>query len=204
MARGQKVALEALKRVSSETTELFERLANVSERATDRSSEVLVGVAGGAISLLMTYSVSVALPVVSFGLLGPIGACVGLSVGILAWRGSRRFRIERESTETRLKIEADITANRLKADEVMKRLKALPKDAPKQLRDALYLEYLALTSALGAQTHSPSGDASPPPLALSPPNQQPLALPPPIPNEAEGKVKETLSRKRRPKLSDLE
>ena len=179
--RPKKIALEALRRVSGETVELFDRLANISDRATDRSSEVLVGVAGGAASLLIAYGVSVAIPVVSFALSGPIGACLGLPLGILAWRGRRRFRIEREATETRLRIEAEIAANKLKADEIMKRLKALPKNAPRQLRDALYREYLALAAAL--RSHPlPLPDQQAPPNALPPPAQQPLALlPPPRP-----------------------
>jgi hypothetical protein len=180
MARRPKSALDALKRVSAETAELFDRLANVAERATDRTSEVLVGVAGGALFLLLTYGVSVAVSAVSFALSGPIAACIGLPIGILLWRGGRRFRIEREATESRLQIEGEIARNRLKADEVLKRLKLLPKDAPQQLKDALYLEYLALAASLRLPPHSAvRGEDLAPPLALPAPTQRPLALPPP-------------------------
>jgi hypothetical protein len=198
MPRGQKIALEALKRVSAETTELFERLANISERATDRSSEVLVGVAGGATSLLLAYGVALAVPAVSFALAGPIAACIGLPLGILAWRGGRRFRIERETTETQLRIEAELATNRLKAEEILKRLKSLPKDAPQQVKDALYLEYLSLAAIL--RSGAGDNDEPPTPASLPPPIMPPLALPPPKLQQSDEKIPEPV--RRTPKRKD--
>lgn len=195
MARRPKIALEALRRVSGETVELFERLENLSVRATDRSSEVLVGITGGAFSLLVAYGFSIALPAVSFALSGPILACVGLPLSILAWRGRRRFRIEREATENRLRIEAEITANKLKADEVMRRIKSLPKNAPQEAKDELYREYAALTTALGRRLLSTDETGAQPALPAS--FQAPLALPPPHRPDSE-RVPRGIARKQRP------
>lgn len=178
MARRPRLALESLRRISAETVDLFDRLANISDRATDRSSEVLVGVASGSSSLLLAYVVSLTLPAVSFALTGPIAACVGIPIGILAWRGRRRFRIERLTTENRLRIEAEIAENKLKSDEVLRRIRALPKNAPQETRDELYRGYKELTAALG-QRSLPQPEGSSAPSALPPPSP-PLALPPPL------------------------
>ena len=186
MSRRSKRALEVLKRVSAETAELFERISNTSENAANRSSEVLVGVLGATGALLGAYATSIAVPAVSFAIGGPIAACFGIAAGILVWRGGSRFRIERETAENRLRIESEINRNALKAAEVLRRIKALPKDAPKALKEALYLEYARWTAALGQE--AAPGNVAPPLLALPPPTQQPLVLPGPRPRGGEEKT----------------
>lgn len=168
MARQQNDALGWLRRVSAEATDLFDRLANTAHRATDRTSEVLVGVSGAAVCLLIAYGVSVAFLPVSFALSGPIAACIGLPVSILAWRGRRRFRLER-----------DIRENRLAADEIMDRIRLLPKTAPPQLREALWSQYYSITAALRPQQTPSLRIDQPITPALPPPTQRSLALPPP-------------------------
>ena len=163
-------ALFALRRVSHETTDLFDKLSRVSERATDRTSEVLVGVLGAATFLMLAFGVSIAIPAMSFALGGPIAACIGLPAGILGWRGRKRFYIERE-----------LQKNRLTADEILDRIKSLPRNAPKELIDALYHQYYALTASLPGNLLPSTSGQSPAPLALPKPAEIPIALPAPDP-----------------------
>jgi hypothetical protein len=166
VAAQKKGALGWLKRVSAETTDLSDRLTKTSERAADRTSEVLFGVLGASVALVATYAITVVAPLVSLPILGPIAACVGISGGILTWRGRQRFRLEKH-----------IKSNRIKADEIMERIKLLPKNAPRDVRKALWGQYNWLAAEL--QERQIAGPKSGTVLILPSPQTKPLALPAP-------------------------
>lgn len=182
MAKRSKTALDALRRVSGDSVELFDRIGALSDKATSRSSEALVGVAGGSFSLLLGYGASIALPAISFGLIGPIAVCVGIPFSILVWRGRTRFRIERQAEELRLRDETVLNAYRLRVEELRKQRKALAREGASQsLLDALDQQLLALTAEFRQFSSHPTHV----PLALPPPTEKPLALPPPGRREQE-------------------
>jgi hypothetical protein len=167
-------ALGWLKHVSSETTELFERMAQTSERATDRSSEVLFGVVGGAAALMAAYTLSLAVPAAAFFVGGPIAAVFGIPAGILSWRGRRRFKIEKRIAE-----------NRIASDEVLERIKALPRNAPASVRESLWTLYNALNAELALQIPD-QPDETLPPLLL--PHHKPQAA---LPHRKDGRAPES-------------
>src|SRR5476649_460658 len=191
MAKRRKKARGRRRSVSAETSKLFDRLPNTARRATDRSSEVLAGVCGGAICLLIAYGLSIAYAPISFALFVPIAACIGLPLSVLAWRGLSSFRQERYRRE-----------NRLTADEILNRIKSCPNDTPSQLIHALWVQYYSLTVALQSQyfiSHTelqPAlGSPRPNAPALPPLHRPPFALPPPTPKTAN--QRKTMKNRRR-------
>jgi hypothetical protein len=198
MAKRRKKARGRRRPVSAKASELFNRLPNTARRATDRSSEALAGACGAAICLLIAYGLSIAYTPLSFVLIGPIAACIGLPLSVLAWRGLSSFRQERYRRE-----------NRLTADEILNRIKSCPKDTPPQLIHALWVQYYSLTAALQSQHFFSRTELQPalsPPkqntAALPPPRPPPFALPPPTPKAANQRKIMRNGRRRRTKKSN--
>lgn len=168
--------LSGLKQVSSDTTDLFESLSRASEKASGRKSEALFGVFGGGFGLGAGFALSLAVHAVPFFIGGPIGAVTGIPVAILLWRGPGRFRQERKLESTRIVL-----------DEIEARIKALPKDTPKHIRERLWEQYESQLAELSPPTPLPAPrqralpPASDPPLSLPKPVAQPMPTETPLP-----------------------
>lgn len=100
----------------------------LSESLSSKSSEFLAGVIGGVTGFSSGISLTF-LGGVTF-LVGPLGAMLGIAVGILIWRGGGQHRIER------------VTRKFTNATEIIKsELASLPAGTPKSTRDKLWKKY---------------------------------------------------------------
>jgi hypothetical protein len=133
-------ALTELQSASAQTAKILERLSNASERLSSKSSSTLFGCLGGFGGLTSAYIISLLASAASLPVLGVLLTGTGILVGVLGHRGRRRFALERRIEE-----------NRIAADEILDRIKSLPKNTPQQVRDDLWLAYRSLTRGFHAQ-----------------------------------------------------
>jgi hypothetical protein len=133
------LATERLENVSQQTTKLLERVTSSSEKLGRQSSTTLIGSVGGIIGGLSAIGVAHFAGISLMLLGGPLSA-LGILGGILACRGTRRIKLERRIAE-----------NRLAANELLDRIKALPKSAPDEVRNGLWRAYTSLTQGYQTQ-----------------------------------------------------
>jgi hypothetical protein len=127
----------ALKELYSATQEASRALAIMSRSATRLSvqnTSTLYGVSGGFVGTGVAYGLSLALPV-SLPIVAFIVTGFGVVGGVLFYRGWRRVDVESRLDE-----------NRLATEEILSRIKKLPKDAPQRVRDEMWRTYEALNS----------------------------------------------------------
>jgi hypothetical protein len=133
MSNATTVATERLENVSRQTATLLERVTSSSEKLGRQSSTTLVGSVGGIVGSLAAVGVA-HYAAISLMLIGAPLSALGILGGILLCRGTRRIKLERRIAE-----------NRIAANELLDRIKALPKTAPKEIRDRLWQAYGSLT-----------------------------------------------------------
>lgn len=132
--RKQRAADELAKAIEQgEAT--IRRMGKLSEDFTGHGSEALCGTLGGVIGGAAGIILSPLLAFPSLLMIVPL-AGIGLLSGILAYRGRRRFKLERLISE-----------NRIAETEIIRRIEALPRNAPKEVRDHLWLQYMNLTGS---------------------------------------------------------
>lgn len=143
-----------------ESKKLFNQLSAQSRAASANSSSTLFGMIGGFAGMGAAYALPFYTGATFFGL-APILAGAGVVAGILAFRGTGRFKLERR-----------LEAHKRALESVREEIRLLPKNAPQAVKDEAWETYRRLLSA------------SPLPLERSalPPPQQILQLPhaPPI------------------------
>jgi hypothetical protein len=161
-------SVQSLAATTKQVTKALSELSRSASRLSSQSTSTLCGVAGGFIGMSAAYGLSLAfpisLPIVAFLLAG-----VGVSGGVLTYRLNRGVDVE---------VRLDI--NRLAVDEVLDRIKKLPKDAPPEVRKQLWETYQALNYV--PQLNTAPRTSSP---ALPPPEAN--AFPIPIDLRAKGK-----------------
>lgn len=118
-----------------------ESMAETSGKMSELSDEALTGVFGGAIGAGLGLAIGTALTTISVAMTVPICMLIGMTGGIMCLRYWRRSQPPRQLT----------------AQDILGEIKSLPDDAPARVVDALYDQYLLLTTN----------------------REQPLALPPP-------------------------
>jgi len=133
MSNATAAATDRLEKVSRQTAQLLERVTSSSEKLGRQSSTTLVGSVGGIIGSLGATAVA-HFAGISLMLLGAPLSALGILGGILVCRGTRRIKLERRIAE-----------NRIAANELLDRIKALPKGAPNEIRDELWRAYSSLT-----------------------------------------------------------
>ncbi|MGH9843462.1 MAG: hypothetical protein ACREEM_32390 [Blastocatellia bacterium] len=147
--------------MSAQAARLLERFSSTSERLSAKSSSTLFGCLGGLGGITSAYLISI-FATVSLPALGVLLASTGLISGVLLHRGRRRFALERRIEE-----------NRLAANEILSRLKSLPKSTPPEVREELWLAYRSLTGGFHSQVtralEGTKGHESPSPRLLLPP-----------------------------------
>jgi hypothetical protein len=139
MSKATTLATERLENVSQQTAKLLERVTASSEGAGRHSSSTLVGSVGGIVGVLSAVGIA-HIAGISLALLGGPVSALGILGGILVCRGTRRIKLERRIAE-----------NRLAANEILDRIKALPKNAPDEIRDGLWRAYGSLTQGYETQ-----------------------------------------------------
>jgi hypothetical protein len=140
MSKATALATERLETTSQQTAKFLERVTGSSERVGRQSSITLVGAAGGALGALSAVGLA-HIAGISLALLGGPLSALGILTGVLLCRGTRRIKLERRIAE-----------NRMAADEILDRIKALPKNAPPEIRDGLWRAYGSLTQGYQTQT----------------------------------------------------
>jgi hypothetical protein len=117
------------------------RILNWARQMDVMASSVLAGFVGGAVGSTagVTFGgiaiAGFALPAVA--ITGPLGMAVGVAVALLAWRGPKRWHIEKLISNTRLLL-AEIDE---RMDATLKQIDALPRNAPQATRDNLWVSF---------------------------------------------------------------
>lgn len=142
----------------------LEELSKLAGRMSKQDSSTLFGVSGGLLGVTSAYFLSIGLPV-ALSIAGPLMTSLGIVAGILIYRGRRGIAIEKRLEE-----------NRIAAEEILRRIRQLPKNAPKEIARDLWHTYGLLSSAgqfvsEAPQHVLPSRAPSNSQLSFSPPDQ---------------------------------
>lgn len=119
---------------TKEGSRTLSELIRASAKASAQSTSTLMGVVGGFVGMAVAYSLTFAAPI-SLPIVGPICSGLGIVLAILVHRGKSRIVFERK-----------LEQNRIAAEEIMGRIKSLPRNAPQHVRDELWDTYKALNS----------------------------------------------------------
>ncbi len=132
--------LRSLVAVNKEATHILASIIRSSNTASKQSSSTLIGTLGGFIGMGVSYALTliapISLPVVSVFLTG-----LGIIIALLVHRGPRRLNFEMRLEE-----------NRILTEEILSRIKNLPRNAPQEVKDELWHTYQTLNSMLGNQS----------------------------------------------------
>lgn len=161
------VSINALIATTKESSRTLGELNRAASKASAQSSSTLVGVVGGLVGMAAAYGLTFVAPV-SLVVVGPICTSLGIVVAILLNRG-----------RSRLDFEMNLEENRIAAEEIMGRIRALPRNAPQDVRDELWATYKTLNSMLAIVTraHQALPPPSTPVTVLVPPNPAKQTLP---------------------------
>lgn len=100
------------------------------------SDAYLNGLLGGICGVVMAYLLALLLPV-PFAGLSVVGAASGIGLAMY-WHYQHRAQ----------RIDTQIAANKLSAEEILARIRSLPKNAPEEIREELWLMYRELNNKL--------------------------------------------------------
>jgi len=152
-------AIGELRRVARVTEDFLAKLSSSADSLGKKNSSNLFGVCGGLVGSLAGIGLA---HVVGLGVFAASTPLTGLGIvaGILLYRGRRRIRIEKRIDE-----------NRVASEEILRRIRELPKNAPEEVRRGLWHAYEELTGHYQSQT----GPLLSGPLLSAP---QPKYLPP--------------------------
>lgn len=144
----------------------IDQAEQIAKRYAKESSSTLVGIVGAIIGGAGGVAITAAVGTTMI-LTGPLGAALGGAFAILAWRGNRRWHLERETEKAELELEV-----------IRKQLAALPQDAPDHVRKKWWDMYHSVQSKLErvALQAFDSGDEAT--LKLPPGDDHPPNLPP--------------------------
>jgi hypothetical protein len=165
-------AFKSLVTTTREGARALSELIRASAKASAQSTSTLMGVVGGFVGMAVAYALTFAAPI-SLPIVGPICTGLGIVLAILLHRGKGRMVFEQK-----------LDQNRIAADEILARIKALPKNAPPPVRDELWNTYKTLNSmATMANTVPLVLPPASPPMAIASPatTATPLSSPAPGP-----------------------
>ena len=140
MKQRLQASLHELQTVSSQTSKVLASLSSASGQMSRKNSETLIGTLGGLLGMSGAYAVTVVMSTASLPIVGVLMTATGVLAGILCHRGARRIRLERRIAE-----------NRIASEEILDRIKQLPKNAPQDVRDSLWLTYRSLVGDVESQ-----------------------------------------------------
>jgi len=142
-------ALVELREASEGTSKFLSSMAANAERLSKKTTATLFGTFGGLIGMLLAYIINLFVPG-SLAVLLALLSSIGVVTGLLAHRGKRRIALERKIEE-----------NRIAADEILARIRQLPRNAPADVRNDLWTAYRSLTSGFNEQASRTLNDARP-------------------------------------------
>jgi hypothetical protein len=126
---------DRLGQVMAESRRLFNHLNAQAKAASNNTSSTLFGTLGGFLGTGIAYAVTL-YSNAPLGMLAPILAGCGIVIGILAFRGTFRFKFESRLEMHQRALEA-----------VRTEIKLLPRNAPEMVRDELWGTYAKLVSS---------------------------------------------------------
>lgn len=129
-SKGRAAVAANLRSVIHEGTELLERVGATTRRLSLEGTATLIGTFGGLLGVSAAYGLSLAVPVVSFAVAGPVALGLGITGGLLAFRGTSSAKLDRE-----------MDSRKRAANYLLEQIKQLPKSAPKEIKNGLYLQY---------------------------------------------------------------
>ncbi len=135
---------KSLEGIVNESSKIFEKLLGSASKASKQSTSTLAGVAGGFTGMAVVYTLTFMAPI-ELQIAGPIGTGLGIICGVLMFRGRAMLGFERR-----------LEQNTIAADEILRRILALPKDTPPHVREALWNTYGALNSMRAVAGNEPT------------------------------------------------
>lgn len=164
-------SVKSLVTTTKEGSRALGELIRASAKASAQSTSTLMGVVGGFVGMAVAYGLTFAAPI-SLTIVGPIFSGLGIVLAILIHRGKARMVFERK-----------LDQNRIATDEILARIKALPRNAPQHVRDELWNTYKTLNSmATMANTVPLVLPPASPSAPLSSPTVQTTVLASPAPD----------------------
>ena len=148
-------ATRSLAATTKQASNALTELSRSASRLSSQNTSTLYGVAGGFVGMSIAYGVSIVLPL-SLPIVAFLLAGLGVCGGVLTYRRGRGVDIEKR-----------LDLNRMAADEVLDRIRKLPRDAPPEVRKQLWDTYQSLNTVSQLNTN-PIGTT----LALPPPEAQ--------------------------------
>lgn len=130
MARDQATVAANLRSVINEGTSVLERVSSTTKRLSLEGTATLIGSFGGLLAVSMAYGVTIAFPVVSLALAAPLALGLGITGGLLAFRGTSAAKLDREMDN-----------RRRAANYLLEQIRLLPRSAPVEIKTGLYLQY---------------------------------------------------------------
>ena len=119
-----------LRTVINEGTNTLERVIRTTKRLSLEGTATLIGTFGGLLGLSAAYSLTILVPSVSLAFAGPVALGLGITGGLLGFRGSGAAKLDRE-----------IDHRHRSANYLLEQITQLPKSAPKEIKEGLYLQY---------------------------------------------------------------
>jgi hypothetical protein len=123
----------------------LEEIAGSYDNAT---SGKLAGIVGGIIGAAGGFALTTFVGT-TIVITGPAGLVLGAALGVLAMRGRTQLKVERETQKLRIAL-----------NEIEARVRQLPPDTPRSVRDALWEEYELQVRRYGQLTRT-TNDNSP-------------------------------------------
>ena len=137
--RNRGTAFSELRRVSKVAEDFLAKLSSSAGMLGKNNSSNLFGVCGGLVGSLAGIGLA---HLVGISLLAttPLTG-LGMVAGILLYRGRKRILVEKRIDESRLATE-----------EILRRIRELPKNAPQSVRDGLWQAYQEFNFGYQSQT----------------------------------------------------
>ncbi|WP_139236730.1 hypothetical protein [Rugamonas rubra] len=174
MPRDPATASKRLGQTLQESKKLFNHLSAQSRAASASNSSTLFGMLGGFVGAGAAYTIPFYTTATFLGL-APILTGLGIVLGVIAFRGPSRFKLESKLEMHQRSIEV-----------VLEEIRRLPKNAPQDVRDEAWNTYKHLLSI------SPVAQKYAVPQAPSSPAQPQISNSPAAPSPAQPQAPDPL------------
>jgi hypothetical protein len=115
-----------LRSIAEDTSSFLLRLARTADQISRLGSAAMIGTLGALIGFTVGYVVCTEMPSLAPVYMEPACTGIGLLVAVLSFRGHARLSLDKQLEE-----------NRVMHYELIQRLRSLPRNAPKSVRDEL-------------------------------------------------------------------
>lgn len=127
-------AAKRLSETLQQSKKLFSQLSDQSRKAAESGTSTLCGMLGGFLGTGLAYAAPFYTSATFLGL-APICAGLGIVIGVLAFRGPARFRLE-----------AKIEMHQRALDALLEQIRRLPRNTPEYVRVRAWENYTRMLS----------------------------------------------------------